>query len=354
MLDFDAKLKAISDRVTKNKSNHLLVENELKKLKTFHLSYFREKNYFEDSGALIYLAFQPIDKYFKRIPGLGNGEYISFGKSRGLSDEKNNSITASNHIITPLLDYLGAKIRVKFNGSCLKKITYTHGKIVNIYIIYKISKNQNISIYPILENCLFGAVSLTKNADIDKYKYSGYGIGFDRHEEFSFGGRGFGRNAIIFGVDLSSSVHTNNKKNNILVLGKDFKLRLGKDFQDFINSTTIYAGKMYSISFTKNNKKFVLSLHYNGDNSYLFINGTEIHKFKAKDSKIVATPLCLGNISKDFSVDNMKKTGLNGYVYDFSVDYDAIANDKILDIHKYLMEKTTSYKCGDLLKKHLQ
>ena len=182
MLDFDAKLKAISDRVTKNKSNHLLVENELKKLKTFHLSYFREKNYFEDSGALIYLAFQPIDKYFKRIPGLGNGEYISFGKSRGLSDEKNNSITASNHIITPLLDYLGAKIRVKFNGSCLKKITYTHGKIVNIYIVYKISKNQNISIYPILENCLFGAVSLTKNADIDKYKYSGYGIGFDRHK----------------------------------------------------------------------------------------------------------------------------------------------------------------------------
>ena len=82
-----------------------------------------------------------------------------------------------------------------------------------------------------------------------------------------------------------------------------------------------------------------MSLHYNGDNSYLFVNGTEIHKFKAKDSKIVATSLRLGNISKDFSVDNMKKTGLNGYVYEFSIDYDAIANDKILDIHNYLMEK---------------
>ena len=80
-------------------------------------------------------------------------------------------------------------------------------------------------------------------------------------------------------------------------------------------------------------------MHYNGANSYLFVNGTEIHKFKAKDSGIVATPLWLGNISKYFFVDDMKKTGLNRYVYDFSVDYDAIAVDDILNIHKYLMEK---------------
>ena len=81
-----------------------------------------------------------------------------------------------------------------------------------------------------------------------------------------------------------------------------------------------------------------MELHYNGANSYLFVNGKEIHKFKAKDSEIVATPLCLGNISKDWSVDNMKNTGLNGHVYDFSVDYDAIAVADILDIHKYLMK----------------
>ena len=80
-------------------------------------------------------------------------------------------------------------------------------------------------------------------------------------------------------------------------------------------------------------------MHYNKANSYLFVNGTEIYKFKAKDSEIVASPLCLGNISKDWSVDNMKKTGFNGYVYDFSVDYDAIAFDNILNIHKYLMKK---------------
>ena len=96
---------------------------------------------------------------------------------------------------------------------------------------------------------------------------------------------------------------------------------------------------MYSINFTKEYTKFCLSLHYNGANSYLFVNGTEIINFKAKDSNIVARPLCLGNISKDWSVDNMKDTGLNGYVYDFSVDYDATDVDDIKDIHKYLMKK---------------
>ena len=80
-------------------------------------------------------------------------------------------------------------------------------------------------------------------------------------------------------------------------------------------------------------------MHYNGANSCLFVNGTEIIKFKAKDSEIVPTPLCLGNITKEFSEGNTRKTGLNGYVYDFSVDYDAIAVADVLDIHKYLMKK---------------
>ena len=96
---------------------------------------------------------------------------------------------------------------------------------------------------------------------------------------------------------------------------------------------------MYSNNCTDNRKKYCLSLHYNGVNSYLFVNSTEIIIFKAKDSEIVATPLCLGNISKDWSVDNMKRTGFNGYVYDFSVDYDATVVDDIKDIHKYLMKK---------------
>ena len=97
---------------------------------------------------------------------------------------------------------------------------------------------------------------------------------------------------------------------------------------------------MYSSNFTVAKEKFCLSLHYNGANSYLFVNGTEIYKFKAKDSEIIASPLCLGNISKDWSVDNMKKTGFNGYVYDdFNVGYDDIEADNIKDIHKHLMKK---------------
>ena len=185
---------------------------------------------------------------------------------------------------------------------------------------------------PTLKNCLFGAVTLTKNADIDKYGYSGYGTGFDRKSTFAFPGGGFGQNAIIFGVDISSSAHIDNKKKDILILGK-------RPTQGFEHTLT--AEKMPSVNFTVTKKKFCLSLHYNGANNYFFVNGTEIYKFKAKDSEIVATPLCLGNISKDWSTDNMKQTGFNGHVYDFSVDYDAISVDDIKDIHKYLMKKIT-------------
>ena len=172
---------------------------------------------------------------FKRIADVGGGNCIYFWKSKGLSDKRINYITASNYSITPKISYYGSKIRVKFNGSCLKqdKATYSHRKIANIYTVYEISKNYNINSYPTLENCLFGAVSLSKHADIDQYKYSGYGIRFDRKGEFSFSSNGLGRNVIILGVGMSSSVHSNNKKSNILVLGKDFTQGL--------NNTTIYA-----------------------------------------------------------------------------------------------------------------
>ena len=125
---------------------------------------------------------------------------------------------------------------------------------------------------------------------------------------------------------MSSSSHIDNKKKYILILGEAPKQGL---------EHTLAAEKLYSINFTKQNAEFCLSLYYNGANSYLFFNGTEIIKFKGKDSEITAYPLCLGNILKDWSVDNMKKTGLKGYIYDISVDYNAIA----VDIHKYLMKK---------------
>ena len=98
---------------------------------------------------------------------------------------------------------------------------------------------------------------------------------------------------------------------------------------------------MYSPNFTVDNKIFCLSVHYNADNSYLFVNGKEVTKFKAKNSELIKYPMCLGDLSKDYNanVHHKKATGLYGNVYDFSVDYSAISNDKIHDIHAYLMRK---------------
>ena len=151
----------------------------------------------------------------------------------------------------------------------------------------------------------------------------------DRRGSFSFPGGGFGQNVLIFGVGMSFSAHIDNKKKDILILGIGPTQGL---------EHTLTAEKMYSINFTVT-KKICLSLHYNGANSFLFVNGTEIYKLKVKYSEIVATPLCLGNISKNWSIDNMTKIGFNGYVYDCSVDYDSTDADDIKDIHNYLMKK---------------
>ena len=134
--------------------------------------FFRGKSHFEEDGTQNYLAFQPIQRYFKIIAGVGNGNYIYYWKSKGLSDERINSIKTSDYGITPYLSYYDTnKIRVKFDGGCLKQDpgSVFHGGIVNVYIVYDKSKNINISSdYPTLESCLFGALKLTKNTDIKK------------------------------------------------------------------------------------------------------------------------------------------------------------------------------------------
>ena len=233
------------------------------------------------------------------------------------------------------MNYLGTKIRVRFSGSCLKqdKIAYTHGKILSIYIVYEINKKDSTtSSDPTLENCLFGAVTLTKNVNIDKYRYSGYGIRFDGRASYSFPGGGLGQNVLIFGVDMSFSTHID----NFLVLSS-WKKTITR-IRTYFNCT---AEKIYSINFTEKSKNFCLSLHCNGVNSYLLVNGAEIYKLKAKDSEIVASPLCLGNTSSHWLIDNMKRTRFNGYVCDFSVDYNATDVDEIKDIHKHLIKKIT-------------
>ena len=169
--------------------------------------------------------------------------------------------------------------------------------------------------------------------DTNKYIYSDYGLGFDSTGQFSHSQGGMARNIIIFGVDLSNSVHAINKTKNILILDHGLTQK--------VNNTTIYAEKMYSLNFSAENKIFCLSLHYNGDDSYLFVNGKEVTKFKAKKSEIKADQLILGSISAsaNLSSSDIEDGKLHRNVYDFSIDYSAISNDKILDIHAYLMKK---------------
>ena len=187
-------------------------------------------------------------RYFKRIAGVGTGDI--YWQSKGLSDERISSIKISDYGITPYLSYDGTKTIAEFNGSCLKqdKITYNHGKVVNIYLVYEIvggySSDDN---YPTLQNALSGAIKLTKNADIDKYGYSGYGIGFDRRSSFSFPGGGFGQNAIVFGVDKSSPTKTDNGRKDILILEKGPTQGL---------EHTLTGQKMYSINFSSQQIKF--------------------------------------------------------------------------------------------------
>ena len=244
--DFNAKLSRLNREITENKTENLLVENELNKLKKIDLSYFIGKRHFEEDGTPNYLVFQPINKYFKVI---ANTNYVSSWKSKGLSRKSIKPPETSDNSITSELSYYDTNTRVKFTGSCLKqpKVSYTHGKVVNIYIVYELGASSYHNNDPTLKSYLFAAVTLTKNADIDKYGYSGYGTGFDRRSSFSFRGDGFGQNVLIFGVDMSSSACIDNKKKDILVFGKRPTQGL---------EHTLTAEKMYSISFTVTKKKF--------------------------------------------------------------------------------------------------
>ena len=220
-------------------------------------------------------------KYFKLNSVVGVIDRVLSWQSKGISNESIKPPTTSNNSLNPTLSYNDTKIKVQFTGSCLKqpKFTFTHKKVLNIYIVYELGASSSHDSDPTIKHCLFGAVTLTENADIEKYKYSGYGIGFDRRSSSSFPNGGFGQNVLIFDAEMSASIHIDNKKKDTLVVGTGPTQGL---------ESTLAAEKMYSINFTVTKKKFCLSLHYNGKNSYLFVNGTEIIKFKAKDSEIVA------------------------------------------------------------------
>ena len=314
-------MKKISDRITSNKSKHLLVENVLKKSKTFGLSYFKGKNYFEGNDrARNTLVFQIIQKHFD----LRNGDEVSRWKSKGLSNQyfgiagTLGDVVLSKRIKPMHIIFKEAGTLVQYDNDVI-----AGGSIINIYIVYKASP-KTISSNFVFKNCLFDAIKITNttNSDTDKWQYSGYGIGFDSKGEFTHPDGGDGENVIIFGADLSNSKHANNKTKHVLVPGRK---RIQK-----INDTAIYAEKMYSPNLTVDNKIFCLSLHDNSDNSYLFVNGKQVINFKVKNYELIKYP---------YNKNSPKDTGLYGNVYDFSVDYSAITNDKILDIHQYLMKK---------------
>ena len=217
---FSTKL-AQANVITKRNFDAKIIEleNKLKKLKTFDSSYFRGKSHFEEDGTQNYLVFQPLNKYFKLNSIINVTDYVLSWKSKGLSAESIKPPTTSDNSLTPTLSYYyNTKIKVKFNGSVLrqsKKLSYTHSNMVNIYIVYELGASTSNNNDTTLKNCLFGAVTLTKNTDISKYRYSGYGIGFDRRSSFSFPYGGFGQNVLIFGADMSSSARINNKKIHI-------------------------------------------------------------------------------------------------------------------------------------------
>ena len=328
--EFDIQLKEISDRFTSNKTKHLLVENELKKLKNFDATYFRGKKYFDgDDGTQNALVFQTVQKHFELL----NGDQIVKWRSKGLYNQylsgagSVGDIVLSKPIKPMHVIFKGKGPLVQYDNDVI-----AGGPIVNIYIVYKTSPKTIISNF-VFKNCLFGAVKTinTTNSDTDKWQYSGYCIGFHSKGEFTHPDGENGKNVIIFGADLSNSKHANNKTKHVLVLGREFIQKM--------NDTTIYAYKMYSPNFTVDNKIFCLTLHYNGDNSYLFVNGEQVINFKAKSPELIKYPVCLGGLSKDCNENSRKDTGLYGNVYDFSVDYSAITIDKIVDIHNYLMKK---------------
>ena len=294
--------------------NHLLYEcrvgsfifNNKKISKLESTGIFNSSDYYSMNG---------IESTKKEMPILKNDE-IMYVYLQGNHFQQNNVLTSNNdHVINK--------------------------NVVNIYIVYKLDPlaSTRDKIFTI-QNALFGAMQITKNAtDSDKNNYKGYGICFDERSKFGHtiteGGRAYttdARNVLIFGADMCFTVHATNRANHIYLMGTG--LTQG------INDTTIYAGKNFYRNFTDFGKTFVLSLHYNGDNSYLFVNGKQELKFKAKTDQLVKGKLCIENLSDQWTTSESEKTGVYGKIYDFVVDYEQISGVKaIYDMHRYLITK---------------
>ena len=328
------EVKTIDDKTEKNANDILGFESRLKQKEDIVHEVQREnaltsgRDYYLHK---MYLLYECKDFSFKYT-----NNKINLWKSNGINDYTSNSGMDAVSIGTTDLPSLvdNGRMSVKLAGASFKQrklVRPYNNNVINIDIVYKIKPIFRLGDYTV-QNALFGGVKITKNAtDISKHKYEGYGICFDEGGTFSKGNISNGKNVLIFGVHENSFVHANNKANNIYVMADLFV--------QGINDTTLYAEKLYRQHFTVVNKKFVLSLHYNGDDSYLFVNGKRELKFKAKNDQIVKEISCLGNISDDWTTANAEKTGFLGEIYDFAVDYTSTNIGDIYNIHRYLMKK---------------
>ena len=174
-------MSSLNRGITANKTKYFLNDNDL--------SYYRGKKYFDEgSSKQNYLVFLPLRKYFKLNSVVAAADYVLSWQSKGLSNESIKSPATSDSSLTPELNYYGTKTRVKFTRSCLKQSSHipTHKNVVNIYIAYELAASSSHDSDPTIKYCLFGAVTLTKNADIEKYKYSSYDVGLIEDQVFHF------------------------------------------------------------------------------------------------------------------------------------------------------------------------
>ena len=271
---------------------------------------------------------------------------IKLWKSTGIENlTRNSDIDAVGDSENDLSDIkVDGRMYVYLKGNHFqqnKVIIPNNNNVINIYYVYElqpISSLRDTSFT--IQNAFFGALQIIKDpTNNSKNNYKGYGLCFDERSNFSHtitqDGRqrtSNGKNVLIFGADMSSSIHATNRANHIYCFGEG--LTQG------INDTTIYAEKNYYRNFTEHGEKFVLSLHYNGDDSYLFVNGRQELKFKAKNDQVVKEKLCIGNLSDQWTASESEKTGLHGNIYDFAVDYEAIIGvGPIYDMHRFLKTK---------------
>ena len=336
----------IDNKTKKNSSDILILEARIDTNKdTINenergLSFYRGFFFYKDQSYLTYEC--KLGSFNFGLTSKDTSEWKSTGIYNYSNDSNMNAVANAKTNLPNFENY--SRMHVHLSGNNFQQNGANipnNNNAINIYCVYDLDPiHSSTDTSFTIQNALFGAMQITKNAtDSDKNNYKGYGICFDGGGTFSHkitedgcADNTMGRNPIIFRVDMSSSIHVTNRANHIYVMGEGLV--------QGIHDTTLYAEKNYWRNFTDPGKKFIISLHYNGDETYLFVNGRQELKFKAKTDQLVKEKLCIGNLSDQWTSSESEKTGLYGSIYDFVVDYEQIVGVKtIYDMHRYLRTK---------------